>query len=77
MVAAEEEEGLHRGALARRVGADGGTSVILRSQVFRRGAILLTGTGVVPPDTFTLQNSDAVRIRVSGIGELANTVISV
>jgi 2-dehydro-3-deoxy-D-arabinonate dehydratase len=50
---------------------------LFRSQVFRRGAILLTGTGVVPPDTFTLQNSDAVRIRVSGIGELANTVISV
>jgi 2-dehydro-3-deoxy-D-arabinonate dehydratase len=50
---------------------------LFRSQVFRRGAILLTGTGVVPPDTFTLQNSDAVRIRVSGIGELANMVISV
>jgi 2-dehydro-3-deoxy-D-arabinonate dehydratase len=50
---------------------------LFRSQTFPNGAILLTGTGVVPPDTFTLEPGDAVRIRVSGIGELANPVISV
>lgn len=45
-----------------------------RSQEFPAGAILLTGTGVVPPNEFTLVAGDAVHIGISGIGELANTV---
>jgi 2-dehydro-3-deoxy-D-arabinonate dehydratase len=47
---------------------------LFRCQEFPRGAILLTGTGIVPPDTFTLQERDVVRIDISGIGRLENTV---
>ncbi|MES1194950.1 MAG: fumarylacetoacetate hydrolase family protein, partial [Opitutus sp.] len=45
-----------------------------RSQSFPHGAVLLTGTGVVPPDAFTLQAGDVVEIAISGIGMLRNTV---
>jgi 2-dehydro-3-deoxy-D-arabinonate dehydratase len=47
---------------------------LFRSQRFPNGAILLTGTGIVPPDTFTLQPDDKVTISISGIGILENTV---
>lgn len=50
---------------------------LLRSQTFPHGAILLTGTGIVPPDEFTLQPQDIVRITVSGIGKLENPVTEV
>ena len=45
-----------------------------RSQDFPDGAILLTGTGVVPANEFTLSEGDVVQIRISGIGLLENTV---
>jgi 2-dehydro-3-deoxy-D-arabinonate dehydratase len=47
---------------------------LFRSQRFPHGAILLTGTGVVPPDHFTLQAGDEVSIEISGIGILHNPV---
>ncbi|MBI3881656.1 MAG: fumarylacetoacetate hydrolase family protein [Verrucomicrobia bacterium] len=47
---------------------------LCRSQEFPHGAVLLTGTGVVPADDFTLAAGDVVRIRISGIGELVNPV---
>ena len=47
---------------------------LFRSQSFPHGAVLLTGTGVVPPDNFTLAAGDRVRIRISGIGTLENSV---
>jgi 2-dehydro-3-deoxy-D-arabinonate dehydratase len=47
---------------------------LFRSQSFPRGAVLLTGTGIVPPDAFTLQAGDLVEIEVSGIGRLENPV---
>ena len=50
---------------------------LFRSQLFPAGAILLTGTGVVPPDTFTLAPGDLVRIEISGIGTLENQVLAV
>lgn len=50
---------------------------LFRSQAFPHGAVLLTGTGVVPPDTFTLQGGDVVEIEVSGIGLLRNPVMIV
>lgn len=50
---------------------------LFRSQVFPHGAMLLTGTGIVPPDNFTLQPNDAVRITISGIGTLENSVLEV
>ena len=50
---------------------------LFRSQTFPNGAILLTGTGVVPADDFTLQAGDVIRIDVSGIGSLENSVVVV
>ncbi len=42
---------------------------------FPNGAILLTGTGIIPPDQFTLQNRDVVTIEIAGIGTLVNPVV--
>jgi len=39
------------------------------------GAFLLTGTGIVPPDEFTLEDGDSVSITISGIGTLTNPVV--
>jgi 2-dehydro-3-deoxy-D-arabinonate dehydratase len=50
---------------------------LFRSQVFAHGAVLLTGTGIVPPETFTLQEQDEVEIEISGIGWLRNPVVAV
>lgn len=47
---------------------------LTRSQEFPDGAVLLTGTGVVPPNEFTLAAGDRVSIQVTGIGVLSNTV---
>lgn len=52
-------------------------SYLYRSQTFTHGAVLLTGTGIVPGDNFTLQPDDRIRIEVNGIGVLENTVIMV
>jgi 2-dehydro-3-deoxy-D-arabinonate dehydratase len=41
---------------------------------FPHGAVLLTGTGVIPPDDFTLQSGDRVRITIDAVGTLDNTV---
>lgn len=48
-----------------------------RSQEFPHGVVLLTGTGIVPGDDFTLQPGDRVRINISGIGSIENTVVQV
>jgi 2-dehydro-3-deoxy-D-arabinonate dehydratase len=42
---------------------------------FPTGAFLLTGTGIVPPDDFTLENGDSVSIEITGIGTLTNPVV--
>lgn len=47
---------------------------LCQSQTFPQGAMLLTGTGVVPDDDFTLAAGDVVRIAISGIGTLENKV---
>ena len=49
-------------------------SYLFRSQAFPHGAMLLTGAGIVPPDSFTLAEGDRVRITISGIGTLENPV---
>jgi 2-dehydro-3-deoxy-D-arabinonate dehydratase len=46
-----------------------------RDNLFPQGAILLTGTGIVPPDEFSLKAGDLVRITIDGIGTLANPVV--
>jgi len=47
---------------------------LFRSQEFPHGAVLLTGTGVVPNDSFTLRANDVTEIEISGIGTLRNLV---
>jgi 2-dehydro-3-deoxy-D-arabinonate dehydratase len=41
---------------------------------FPNGAVLLTGTGIVPPDSFSLASGDEISITISGIGTLTNRV---
>jgi 2-dehydro-3-deoxy-D-arabinonate dehydratase len=48
---------------------------LFRDQSFPDGAILLTGTGIVPPNEFTLAAGDLVTMDVTGIGSLSNTVV--
>jgi 2-dehydro-3-deoxy-D-arabinonate dehydratase len=45
-----------------------------RDNHFPNGVILLTGTGIVPPDDFSLKSLDRVVITIDGIGTLANPV---
>ena len=47
---------------------------LYRDNSFPNGCFLLTGTGIVPPDEFTLQRQDEIRITITGIGTLVNTV---
>ena len=41
---------------------------------FPYGAFLMTGTGIVPPDSFSMISGDTVHISIEGIGTLSNTV---
>ena len=45
-----------------------------RDNSFPNGVVLLTGTGVVPPDNFTLMVGDIINIDITGIGRLTNVV---
>jgi 2-dehydro-3-deoxy-D-arabinonate dehydratase len=49
-------------------------SWLSRENTFPDGALLLTGTGIVPPDEFTLASGDRITIEVTGIGKLENVV---
>jgi 2-dehydro-3-deoxy-D-arabinonate dehydratase len=49
-------------------------SWLVRDNEFPNGVILLTGTGIVPPDEFTLHSGDEVDIAITGIGILSNRV---
>lgn len=46
-----------------------------RDQDFPRGVFLMTGTGIVPPNDFTLQPGDIVNISITGIGTLSNPIV--
>lgn len=47
---------------------------LFRSNTFTTGVFLMTGTGLVPSNEFTLQVGDVVNIRIDKIGQLTNTV---
>jgi 2-dehydro-3-deoxy-D-arabinonate dehydratase len=47
---------------------------LFRASTFPEGAVLLTGTGVVPNMSFTLSTGDAVRVSIEEVGVLTNTV---
>jgi len=58
----------------RKRTADELISYLFRHCSFPHGCVLMTGTGIVPEDPFTLQHGDEIRISISGIGTLVNTV---
>jgi 2-dehydro-3-deoxy-D-arabinonate dehydratase len=60
------------GAMARSF--DDLVRALLRDNVIGDGTVLSTGTGVVPPATFTLAAGQRIEIRIGGIGLLWNTV---
>ena len=47
---------------------------LVRDNPVPAGSVLLTGTGLVPPDDFTLEAGHTVEIHVPGIGTLQNDV---
>jgi len=47
-------------------------TALFRCQRFPHGAVLLTGTGIVPADDFALQPGDEASIRIEGLGTLSN-----
>src|SRR3954449_11575288 len=47
---------------------------LFRAQDFAAGAVLLTGTSIIPAPEFTLRAGDEVRIAITGLGELVNAV---
>ena len=47
---------------------------VVRDNPVPAGSVLLTGTGVVPPDEYTLEPGHVVSIEIDGIGVLVNTV---
>lgn len=66
-------EGATRLAAMRRT-PDELVEFLFRDNSFPGGCFLLTGTGIVPPDAFTLQSGDRIRITIDGIGTLENSV---
>jgi 2-dehydro-3-deoxy-D-arabinonate dehydratase len=49
-------------------------SFLYRECTFPHGSLLMTGTGIVPSNEFTLQSGDCVRITIEPIGILENRV---
>jgi len=47
---------------------------LYRETSFPHGCLLMTGTGIVPPDEFTLHHGDEINITISSIGTLSNRV---
>lgn len=47
---------------------------LFREMSFPYGTYLMTGTGIVPPDSFTLKSGDMIIISIENIGTLINTV---
>lgn len=47
---------------------------LFRENVFKHGCFLMTGTGIVPPNDFTLRSGDKIEIGIENIGILSNIV---
>ena len=48
---------------------------LYREMSFPYGSLLMTGTGIVPPDSFSLDHGDTIHISIEGIGTLTNSVM--
>jgi 2-dehydro-3-deoxy-D-arabinonate dehydratase len=55
-------------------GHDELVSFVFRHCSFPHGCLIMTGTGIVPPNEFTLQSGDEIKITIDNIGTLVNTV---
>jgi 2-dehydro-3-deoxy-D-arabinonate dehydratase len=49
-------------------------SFVFRECSFTDGCLIMTGTGIVPENEFTLKSGDVVNITVDAIGTLSNPV---
>lgn len=49
-------------------------SFVYRECSFPHGCLIMTGTGIVPPNDFTLAPGDEIKITIDNIGTLINTV---
>ena len=47
---------------------------LFRENVHPQGCLFMTGTGIVPPDDFSLQAGDVIEIEIDGVGKLVNPV---
>ena len=47
---------------------------LFKEDTFPQGCYMMTGTGIVPPDDFTLKAGDEMRITIEGIGTLVNAM---
>ena len=50
------------------------THYLFREMDFPKGCFLMTGTGIVPADDFTLKVNDRIEISIEGVGTLINEV---
>ena len=50
---------------------------LMAALTFPDGVVLLTGTGIVPDESFSLRAGDVVTIDIPGIGTLTNPVVLV
>jgi 2-dehydro-3-deoxy-D-arabinonate dehydratase len=66
-------EGTSAGQMARSF--DHLISWLARENSFPDGVFLLTGTGIVPAASFSLQAGDVVEITIAGVGTLINPVV--
>lgn len=58
-----------------RRGVEELASYLYRALLFPAGALLMTGTGLVPPSDFSLQSGDTVAIDIEGIGKITNQAL--
>jgi len=49
-------------------------SYLVKDNIVFNGTVLLTGTSIVPPESYTLQDGDLIEIEIPGIGTLVNPV---
>ena len=47
---------------------------LFRDNSHPNGCLLMTGTGIIPPDEFSLETEDVVEIEIDGIGKLINSM---
>jgi 2-dehydro-3-deoxy-D-arabinonate dehydratase len=66
------DESIHTSAIRRR--PDELADWLYRAMDFPAGAFLMTGTGIVPPESFTLRDGDEVGVDITGLGSLINIV---